>query len=51
MNLASQQSNQPAGTNQHMNSGEQVPHRPLGKTGITVSAIALGGYHLGSTKD
>jgi len=25
-----------------------VPHRPLGGTGIQVSAMALGGYHLGS---
>ncbi len=37
--------------NQPVSSGEPVPHRPLGKTGITVSAIALGGYHLGSTKN
>jgi uncharacterized protein len=28
-----------------------VPHRPLGKTGATVSIIGVGGYHLGSTKD
>ena len=47
MSLASQQSS----SGQPANSGEQVPHRPLGKTGITVSAIALGGYHLGSTKN
>lgn len=32
-------------------SGEQVPKRPLGKTGAQVSAIGVGGYHLGSTKD
>jgi aryl-alcohol dehydrogenase-like predicted oxidoreductase len=32
-------------------SDELVPHRPLGKTGIQVSAIALGGYHLGSAKN
>ena len=25
-----------------------VPHRPLGTTGLTVSALGLGGYHLGS---
>jgi aryl-alcohol dehydrogenase-like predicted oxidoreductase len=31
--------------------GQTVPRRPLGRTGIQVSAIALGGYHLGSTKD
>jgi uncharacterized protein len=28
-----------------------VPHRPLGKTGVQVSAIGIGGYHLGSTVD
>jgi len=48
--LASQQSLPPSASGQPANSGELVPHRPLGKTGITVSAIALGGYHLGSTK-
>ena len=30
---------------------DQVPQRPLGKTGIQVSVIGVGGYHLGSTKD
>ena len=25
----------------------QIPQRPLGSTGLTVSAIGLGGYHLG----
>jgi len=29
----------------------QVPHRPLGKTGAMVSALGVGGYHLGSTKN
>ncbi len=33
------------------NPGEGVPHRPLGKTGEKVSALGVGGYHLGSTKD
>ena len=30
---------------------ETVPQRPLGKTGVNVSALGVGGYHLGSTKD
>ncbi len=29
----------------------RVPKRPLGKTGAQVSAVGVGGYHLGSTKD
>jgi uncharacterized protein len=28
-----------------------VPHRKLGRTGVDVSAIGIGGYHLGSAKD
>lgn len=28
----------------------EVPRRPLGKTGVQVSAIGVGGYHLGSAK-
>lgn len=28
----------------------EVPKRPLGKTGVQVSAMALGGYHLGSAE-
>lgn len=31
----------------HSSPGE-IPKRPLGKTGVQVSAIGLGGYHLGS---
>jgi aryl-alcohol dehydrogenase-like predicted oxidoreductase len=31
--------------------GAAVPHRPMGKTGIDVSIIGLGGFHLGSAKD
>jgi aryl-alcohol dehydrogenase-like predicted oxidoreductase len=30
---------------------EQVPKRKLGKTGAEVSALGVGGYHLGSAKD
>jgi uncharacterized protein len=30
---------------------DQVPQRQLGKTGVQVSALGVGGYHLGSTKD
>src|SRR5580658_2862160 len=32
-------------------SNDQVPKRPLGKTGVQVSALGVGGYHLGSTQD
>jgi aryl-alcohol dehydrogenase-like predicted oxidoreductase len=28
-----------------------VPKKPLGKTGVTVSALSLGGFHLGVPKD
>lgn len=31
-------------------SAVQIPRRPLGRTGVEVSAIALGGYHLGLVK-
>ena len=33
------------------NSNDTVPKRPLGKTGVEVSALGVGGYHLGSTRD
>src|ERR1700679_3287080 len=32
-------------------SSNGVPMRPLGKSGVNVSAIGVGGYHLGSAKD
>jgi aryl-alcohol dehydrogenase-like predicted oxidoreductase len=35
--------------NQHNSSG--IPVRPLGRTGVDVSAIGFGGYHLGQVKD
>jgi uncharacterized protein len=30
---------------------DTVPMRPLGKTGVQVSALGVGGYHLGSAED
>src|ERR1700739_4595518 len=32
------------------NVADQIPHRPLGKTGEQVSIIGLGGYHLGTVQ-
>jgi uncharacterized protein len=32
------------------NGADQIPHRPLGKTGQQVSIIGLGGYHLGTVQ-
>jgi uncharacterized protein len=32
-------------------SGEQIPQRPFGRTGLSVSIIGVGGYHLGSADD
>ncbi|WP_410964925.1 aldo/keto reductase, partial [Salmonella sp. SAL4435] len=29
-------------------SSAPIPSRPLGRTGVSVSAIGLGGYHLGT---
>jgi len=33
------------------NGSGSIPKRPLGRTGLQVSAIGVGGYHLGSAKD
>src|ERR1700693_5554672 len=30
-------------------SGTEIPKRPLGRTGLEVSALGIGGYHLGSS--
>ncbi len=35
--------------NQHNSS--EIPRRPLGRTGVEVTAIGFGGYHLGLVKD
>jgi aryl-alcohol dehydrogenase-like predicted oxidoreductase len=32
----------------HSQSSAEIPKRPLGRTGLHVSALGLGGYHLGS---
>jgi len=45
------QAQQNSGGTADSGSGETVPHRSLGRTGIQVSAMGLGGYHLGSAKD
>jgi uncharacterized protein len=31
--------------------GKAIPRRPLGKTGLQVSALGVGGFHLGSARD
>lgn len=31
--------------------GASVPMRPLGRTGVTVSMVGLGGFHMGQAKD
>jgi predicted aldo/keto reductase-like oxidoreductase len=33
------------------NTADAIPKRPLGKTGLEVSILGMGGYHLGSAKD
>jgi hypothetical protein len=30
--------------------GGEVPRRPLGRTGVQVSALGVGGHHLGTAK-
>jgi uncharacterized protein len=40
---------QPSKQSQEVPSG-QVPKKPLGRTGVQVSAMGLGGYHLGSAE-
>ena len=40
-----------AGGQGGQSSAGQVPHRPLGKTGVQVSALGMGGFHLGAAKD
>jgi uncharacterized protein len=32
------------------NGSDAIPQRPLGRTGVRVSALGLGGYHLGAVK-
>ena len=32
-------------------SGKGLPTRPLGKTGVNVSILCLGGWHIGSVRD
>jgi aryl-alcohol dehydrogenase-like predicted oxidoreductase len=34
-----------------LNNQETVPRRPLGKTGVEVSALGVGGYHLGEIRE
>jgi len=40
-----------ASDGQSSGGGGSVPHRALGRTGVQVSALGIGGYHLGSAKD
>ncbi len=36
---------------QKMAKAAPIPHKPFGKTGLTVSALGLGGFHLGVPRD
>lgn len=38
-------------TAQDKKPGEGIPTRPLGKTGVNVSILSLGGWHIGDVKD
>jgi aryl-alcohol dehydrogenase-like predicted oxidoreductase len=49
ISLGQSQSNPASGS--QANSADTVPQRPLGKTGMQVSALGLGGYHLGSANN
>ncbi len=40
-----------ASANASANDAEAIPLRPFGKTGVKVSALGLGGHHLGDAKD
>ena len=47
--MAQQDQNQGKDQSQQVPSGT-VPKKPLGRTGVQVSAMGLGGYHLGSAE-
>ena len=40
-----------SGRSDQAREADSVPHRPLGKTGVQVSCLGIGGYHLGSIKE